>query len=102
MKNTTVFEKSLKIVLPKIIIIVPFVGNLTDRKKNEITEKVQTYYSNQSKKLDFEKLKKVIFYHMYGTIEKDMKVTRRDNKTDLSGKGWGSSNMNTEDVVLLD
>ena len=102
MKNETTFSKCLKVVLSKEIIIIPFDGNLTQNKKEAIATKIQEHFVKvHNAKHSIEKIIGTVFNAFYGRVEKDMKVINRGEKTDLTGNGWGSSNMPSDSIFIL-
>lgn len=102
MKNEKIFSKCLKVVLSKEIIIIPFDGNLTQNKKVSIAEKIQEHFvKNHNSKPSIEKIITTVFNAFYGRVEKDLKFIERGDKTDLTGQGWSSSNMPSENIFVL-
>ncbi len=103
MKDIKIIEKCLKIVFSKHIFIVPFSGNLTEKKKTEICERVQhTALEKLEKDLPIEKLKIFVFHNLYGRVEKNLTIEDRGERFSMHAKGWSSSNMPKTQLVMVD
>lgn len=96
------FKKALKVVLPKQILIIPFTGNLTNSKKEELALTVQKYFQDKNKvDVPLADILKSIFYKMYGSIEKELIFKKYKERVAISGKGWSCNNLPESDVTIL-
>lgn len=103
MTNTeTIFPKCFKVTFPQNVFIIPFEGNLTESKKENIATKLQAHLNEtMGKQIPVANVKTTIFKNMYGRIEKSLKMNNRGERIDISAKGWASNNCPSEQIVVL-
>ena len=95
-------EKCLKVILSKHMIIVPFNGNLTSTKKDEIAESIQDFlYNRFEKNVSVQDVITSVFNNAYGSVEKNLTIENHGVRSSFHGEGWSSSNMPNNNYTIL-
>jgi len=101
MTTSNLIAKSLKVTFPKKVYILPFEGNLTKTRKDELATRLQIHMNKYDKRVSLEYVQKIIWHDFYGRVERDLTIEENESRFNLRGQGWSSSNMPKKQLIIL-